>query len=132
MAAGMTPLPRTPVSNLFMRVSSGPGHTVARALREGDEVAGFKVLDTPGHTPGHVAFWREADRVLVAGDIIFNLDYFGGRPGLTEPFRFVNSDVGQLRESARRIAELEPELVLFGHGPPLRDPAKLARFAGVS
>ena len=131
MAPAMTPLPRNPVSDLFMRASSGPGHTVARALREGDEVAGFSVLDTPGHTPGHIAFWRESDRVLVAGDVIFNLEYMGGRPWLTEPPGFINSDTEALRASARRIAELEPSLVLFGHGPPLRDPAKLARFAGV-
>ena len=32
----------------------GPPHPVARALDEGDEVAGFTVLETPGHTPGHV------------------------------------------------------------------------------
>ncbi len=29
---------------------------VDRALAEGDEVAGFRVLDTPGHAPGHVAY----------------------------------------------------------------------------
>ena len=38
-----------------------------RILREGDEVAGFEVLDTPGHSAGHVSYWRESDRVLVLG-----------------------------------------------------------------
>ena len=48
----------------------GPGHKVDRVLREGDEVAGFTVLDTPGHSAGHVSFWRESDRVLIAGDVV--------------------------------------------------------------
>jgi len=46
----------------------GPPHPVSRALREGDEVAGFVVLDTPGHTRGEVSFWRESDRVLILGE----------------------------------------------------------------
>ena len=45
---------------------AGPPHPVARRLREGDEVGGFTVLETPGHTVGHIPFWREADRTLVA------------------------------------------------------------------
>src|SRR5688500_1439370 len=36
------------------RCWTGPPHPVARRLREGDEVAGFKVLEVPGHSPGHV------------------------------------------------------------------------------
>ena len=38
-------------------------------------------------------------------------------------------DPAQNRDSARRLAALEPKLVLFGHGPPLRDPAALSAFA---
>src|SRR6188472_465149 len=39
---------------------------VARSLREGDDLGhGFTVLETPGHSDGHVAFWRERDRTLV-------------------------------------------------------------------
>src|SRR5688500_14149021 len=58
---------------------------VARELNEGDDVAGFTVLDVPGHSPGHVAFWRESDRVLVAGDVWFNLSLLTFRYGLREP-----------------------------------------------
>jgi glyoxylase-like metal-dependent hydrolase (beta-lactamase superfamily II) len=39
-------------------------------------------------------------------------------------------DLEQNRRSMRRLAELEPALALFGHGPPLRDPAALRRIAG--
>jgi hydroxyacylglutathione hydrolase len=99
---------------------------VARELREGDEVAGFSVLDTPGHSPGHVSYWREADRVLVCGDVIWGWNPFLLRGGLREPPALLTPDRRRNRESARRIAALEPSLACFGHGPPLRDPAKLA------
>jgi glyoxylase-like metal-dependent hydrolase (beta-lactamase superfamily II) len=52
-----------------------------------------------------------------------------GVPGLQEPPRVFSSEPARNRESMRRLAELEPELVCFGHGPPLRDPAKLNEFA---
>jgi hydroxyacylglutathione hydrolase len=101
-----------------------PGHPVARRLREGDTVgAGFSVLDVPGHSPGHIALWREADRTLIAGDVFFNL------PRLGAPPRSMTVDPDANRVSMRRLAELRPALVLFGHGPPLRDPERLARAA---
>lgn len=58
------------INRLLDRVWAGPAHPVARVLREGDEVGGFTVLEVPGHSAGHVAYWRESDRVLVAGDIL--------------------------------------------------------------
>jgi glyoxylase-like metal-dependent hydrolase (beta-lactamase superfamily II) len=110
------------------RMLPGPhAHPVARRLHEGDELAaGFTVLDTPGHSPGHVSFWREADRTLISGDVMWGWNPFLLRGPLREPPALVTPDVARNRESARRIAALEPALVCFGHGPPLRDPAKLA------
>jgi glyoxylase-like metal-dependent hydrolase (beta-lactamase superfamily II) len=99
---------------------------VARALREGDEVAGFTVLDTPGHSPGHVSYWREADRTLLCGDVMWGWHPFVLRGPIREPLGLLTPDPRRNRESARRIAALEPSLVCFGHGPPLRDPAKLS------
>jgi hydroxyacylglutathione hydrolase len=100
-----------------------PAHPVARRLREGDEVAGFTVLDVPGHSRGHIALWREADRTLVCGDVFFNL------PRLRPPPAFLTVDPQRNRASMRRLAELRPALALFGHGPPLRDPALMAKVA---
>ena len=54
------------VNRLQERFWTGPPHPVARQLREGDEVAGFEVLEVPGHSPGHVALWRESIRRLAA------------------------------------------------------------------
>jgi glyoxylase-like metal-dependent hydrolase (beta-lactamase superfamily II) len=107
----------------------GPPHPVARALHEGDEVAGFVVLETPGHTRGHISFWRESDRVLILGDVLVNMNLITGITGLHEPLAFATPDPARNRESILRIAALEPSLVCFGHGPPLRDPRKLADFA---
>jgi hydroxyacylglutathione hydrolase len=99
-------------------------HPVARGLAEGDEVAGFTVLDAPGHSPGHIALWRDHDGVLICGDVFFNVL----RPG--PPPRFLTHDAERNRESMRRLAELRPRLVLFGHGRPLRDPDRLKRLVG--
>lgn len=109
------------------RTIPGPAaHPVARALGEGDEIAGFAVLDTPGHSPGHVSYWRESDRVLLCGDVMWGFNPFLLRGPIREPFGIVTPDRRLNRASARRIAALEPSLVCFGHGPPLRDPSKLA------
>jgi len=107
----------------------GPPHPVSRALIEGDEVAGFTVLETPGHAPGHVAYWREADRVLILGDVLNNMNLRTGRRGLHEPPEMFTPDPVRNRRSARRLAALRPRLALFGHGAPLRDPGLLADFA---
>jgi hydroxyacylglutathione hydrolase len=107
----------------------GPPHPVSRVLREGDEVAGFTVLDTPGHTRGHISFWRESDRVLILGDVINDMNLMTGIPGLNQPPALFTSDPVRNRASIRRVAALRPSLALFGHGAPLRDPDKLAEFA---
>ncbi len=111
------------------RFWTGPPHPVARALAEGDEVAGFIVLETPGHSRGHVAYWRESDRVLILGDVLNGMNLLTGVRGLHEPPRIFTPDPPRNRESARRLAALEPALVCFGHGPPLRDPKELTDFA---
>jgi hydroxyacylglutathione hydrolase len=59
------------------------GHPVDRVLREGDAVAGFTVLKVSGHTPGHIALWREADGVLLCGDVFFNLPRKGPPPTMS-------------------------------------------------
>jgi glyoxylase-like metal-dependent hydrolase (beta-lactamase superfamily II) len=121
--------PRHPINVLIGRAFPGPAHPVARRLNEGDQVAGFEVLDTPGHSAGHIALWRAGDRTLICGDVFTNMDTITGIPGLHEPKPFFTPDPRTNRDSMRRLAALEPELVLFGHGRPLRDPAKLRAFA---
>jgi hydroxyacylglutathione hydrolase len=116
------------LNRIIDRAFSGPPRRVDRALREGDEVAGFTVLETPGHSAGHVAYWRESDRALVLGDVLNGMSLVTGIPGLREPPRIFTPDPARNRESARRLAALEPALVCFGHGPPVRDPEKFVSF----
>lgn len=113
---------------LQQQLFAGPGHPVARALREGDFVEDFLVLDVPGHAPGHIALWRERDRTLFLGDVITNENVWTGRPGLREPPPLFTPDPQLNRESARRLAGLRPALALFSHGRPMRDPDALLRF----
>jgi hydroxyacylglutathione hydrolase len=101
-------------------------HPVTRALREGDGVEGFEVLEVPGHAPGALAFWRQRDRVLVCGDVLGNVGLRGGRVRLVLPPAALSSDVEQNRRSARRLAALRPRLACFGHGLAVTDPGQFA------
>ncbi len=102
---------------------------VARELHESDEVGpGFVVLDVPGHSPGQIALWREQDRTLICADVVLNMNFYTTIPGLNEPPRAFTVDPARNRAAARRLGDLEPRLALFGHGHPMRDPAKLKAF----
>jgi glyoxylase-like metal-dependent hydrolase (beta-lactamase superfamily II) len=116
------------ISRNIARHLTGPGHPVARLLRAGDEVGGFTVLETPGHSAGHISFWRERDRALVLGDVLAHMSFSTGLPWLREPPDFFSTDPAQNRRSARAVAALEPALIAFGHGMPLRDTNRFLRF----
>jgi hydroxyacylglutathione hydrolase len=120
--------PHNWLAQFFVKVFHGPGHPVARRLMEGDEVGGFRVIDAPGHSAGHVVFWRERDRVLVVGDVLCNMDTYTGRPGLQLPKDRLTPDPARNRASAKKLGGLEPDLVLFGHGKPLRDRQRFIEF----
>ncbi|CAN5712294.1 hypothetical protein BH18ACT15_BH18ACT15_09580 [soil metagenome] len=114
---------------LLRRVPGWPAHPVGRRLVEGDEVGGFRVIESPGHSPCHVSLWREADRALVVGDVFFNNNILTTQRGLREPVRIFTVDRARNRASMRRLAALEPSVAVFGHGPPLLEAGpKLAAF----
>ena len=116
------------INKVVWKAWAGPGHSVDRRLREGDEVAGFTVLDTPGHSAGHVSFWRESDRVLILGDVLNSMDVVTGMSGLREPKGFFTPDPAENRRSIRRLGELRPSVALFGHGAPVCDTQKFVAF----
>jgi len=118
--SGQFPPPLGLIARLQLRFWAGPAHPVARPLHEGDKVAEFTVIETPGHAPGHISFWREADRLLLLGDVLFNGDFLG-RVGLQEPPDIFTVDPALNRKSARKVAQLNPEVICFGHGPVLRN-----------
>jgi hydroxyacylglutathione hydrolase len=115
-------------SRAAVRGWGGPRHRVERRLREGDEVGGFTVIETPGDSPGHLSYWRSADRVLIVGDVLLNLIPLTGVPGLYWPRDSAAARARLRLESARRLVALEPRLICFGHGSPLRETQRFADF----
>jgi glyoxylase-like metal-dependent hydrolase (beta-lactamase superfamily II) len=87
--------------------------SVGTTLMDGDLVGPVRVLHTPGHTPGHLAFWWPERRILFAGDAIATYPVFeAGWPAF-------NLNPTQQRTSIRRMADLEAEVVAVGHGDPI-------------
>ncbi len=112
----------------FLSLIAGPPCPVGRVLRDGDEVGGFRVVHAPGHTPGHVFYFRESDRLCIAGDVLANTNFVTGKPGLREPPWAFSFDPRRNRESMRQLLALRPSVVCFGHGPPLYDMGQLETF----
>lgn len=120
--------PHNPFNRIIKRIWQGPPYEVARVLHEGDEVAGFRVLHAPGHARGEVIYFRESDRVAICGDVIRNMSYATGLPGIKEPPEIFTADPEENRRSIRTLAEREPRLILPGHGPAVTDMAAFERF----
>jgi glyoxylase-like metal-dependent hydrolase (beta-lactamase superfamily II) len=104
-----------------------PGTPVGRAVSDGDvlDVMGrLCVIHAPGHSPGHVVYWQPERRILFCGDVIMHMT------GLSLPIAAFTTDMAENRRSIVKITALEPEMVLFGHGPALIGGAdRLRRFA---
>jgi endoribonuclease LACTB2 len=99
----------------FARLHDLDGVTL-RALDEGDVVAGWTVLHTPGHAPGHVCLFK--DRTLIAGDMVAN-----GSTILIPPDD--GGDMAEYIAQLRRLDALNATLVLPAHGEPIDDPHAL-------
>jgi hydroxyacylglutathione hydrolase len=120
--------PDNPFNRLIKRFWQGPPHKVDRVLNEGDEVAGFRVVHAPGHARGEVIYFRDSDRVAICGDVIRNMSYATGLPGIKEPPEIFTYDPAENRRSIRKLADLNPTLILPGHGPAVTDLAAFERF----
>ena len=118
--------PQVKLRGGFPNVKTQP----TRLLEDGDTVGSLRVVASPGHTPGHLAFWDTRDGTLIAGDA------FQTRAGLAV--------AGQLRvlfplpalatwhaptalESARTLTALNPRRLAVGHGPVLENPTEAMR-----
>ena len=90
---------------------------------------GWNWLATPGHAPGHISLWREGDGALIAGDAFITTKQESAfavatqRPELHGPPMYYTPDWENARRSVERLARLEPELVVTGHGPAMHGPA---------
>lgn len=110
-----------------------PSGTVDLGERVHEFTSGFQkwqTVETPGHTPGHVSFYRPSDGVLLAGDALttMDLDSFWGsiakRPKVCRPPAPATIDWAKARESVRLLAALRPSVIAAAHGTPLRSAAE--------
>jgi hydroxyacylglutathione hydrolase len=116
---------------LHRRAWDGGPVQIAGTLAEGDDVAGFKVVEIPGHAPGQIALWRESDRLALSSDCFYTLEIWGRDCEPRVPMETYNYDTQQARASIRKLAALEPAIVWPGHAKPVSGDvrAKLQRAA---
>ena len=114
------PTPHRQVQRLMHRYAWDGGPVeIAGTVSEGDEVAGFKVIELPGHAPGQIGLWRESDRLALVSDCFYTLDIWGRDSEPHVPFPVYNYDTEQARASMRKLAEMEPAAAWPGHAKPL-------------
>lgn len=115
------------LSPLYSRGPIDLGDRV-RALPPDGAVPGlaeWKWIHTPGHTAGHVSFYRASDRVLIAGDAIVTTKQESAMCVLTQhlalhgPPAYFTSDWTAAEQSVRTLARLEPQIIATGHGLPM-------------
>ena len=89
------------------------GCPVEAYLACGDRLGRLEVVHAPGHTPGHLAFWVDSERVLLAGDAIVTWPVVaGGWDSFT-------LNTKQRRKSLYKLADRVPDKVGVGHGDPI-------------
>lgn len=115
-------------TKLTIKWFAGPPCRIERPFADGEEIGGFRAVHTPGHSRGHTVYFRESDRIAVCGDVVRNMTYLTTRSGIREPPDAFTYDPAENRRSIRRLAELNPSLLLPGHGPPITDVAAFERF----
>ncbi len=116
------------LSFLYPRAPRNLGERVRPLSADGSvpDLPGWRWLFTPGHAPGHVSFFRESDRLLLAGDAITTVRgesayrTFTQTPELHGPPAYFTCDWDAARESVRHLDALEPATVASGHGVPMR------------
>jgi glyoxylase-like metal-dependent hydrolase (beta-lactamase superfamily II) len=87
---------------------------VPNPVKQGDEVFGLEVIETPGHTAGHISILDRAAGVLVAGDA---LNGIGG--GVSGPNPSFSENMTVAIDSVRKLAGYTYDIALFGHGEPV-------------
>jgi hydroxyacylglutathione hydrolase len=114
------PFPQRQLHKLMHRYAWDAGPVeIAGTLSEGDKVAGFEVVEIPGHAPGQIALWRESDRLALVSDCFYTIDMWGRDCDPHLPTEMYNYDTEQARASMRKLAALEPVAAWPGHAKPL-------------
>jgi glyoxylase-like metal-dependent hydrolase (beta-lactamase superfamily II)/predicted ester cyclase len=117
--AGVPPVARQIQKLLHRYAWDGGPVQISGTVKEGDEIAGFRVVDLPGHAPGQIGLWRDSDRLALTSDCFYTLDMWGRDCEPRVPFAAYNYDTEQARASMRKLAALEPAAAWPGHAKPL-------------
>jgi glyoxylase-like metal-dependent hydrolase (beta-lactamase superfamily II) len=119
-AQPVTLVPRRPLKayvplqvGLALGLGKHPPCPVDHFVHEGDRIGPLRVVFAPGHSPGHLAFHWPERNFLIAGDAI------AAWPGWSAGWPAFNLNEKQHRDSLRRLAELEADIVAVGHGEPV-------------
>ncbi|MDS1030740.1 MBL fold metallo-hydrolase [Bacillota bacterium LX-D] len=115
------------ISPTFPHTSINLGHRAVALPSDGSipSMPGWKYIHTPGHTEGHVSFFREADRVLLAGDVFSTvkqeslLSVVTQNEEISGPPAYLTVDWEAAENSVRKLQELNPALVIPSHGQPM-------------
>lgn len=106
---------------------SGVAATPTGLLKTGDEIGSLRVVNSPGHTPGHISFLDSRDDGLIAGDAFMTQTgvIAAGVLKLYFPFAALFSWNGTLSaESAADLKALNPSLLAVGHGKSVKSPVE--------
>lgn len=120
--------PQIPVRGGYPTIQTMPD----RLLKPGDRVGSLEVVASPGHTPGHMAFFDPRDGTLIAGDAYTTAAGVttGGTFRLLFPFPAMATwHKLTALESGRGLAALGPHRLAVGHGPTVSNPVDAMRAA---
>jgi glyoxylase-like metal-dependent hydrolase (beta-lactamase superfamily II) len=87
-------------------------------LKDNMDIAGFKVLHTPGHTDGSISLYQPG-KIIFVGDALRSDAKGNPKP----PSKALSAGIEQARASVKLIAGLEFDTLLCGHGTPVKSDA---------
>jgi glyoxylase-like metal-dependent hydrolase (beta-lactamase superfamily II)/predicted ester cyclase len=94
---------------------------IAGTVQEGDEIAGFRVIELPGHALGLIGLFRDSDRLALVSDCFYTVDPQTGIKGAARvPLPAFTMDTEQARASIRKLAAMSPPVAWAGHADPVR------------
>lgn len=115
-------LARAPAAAAYAGARDIPSIASPRPLVPvGDRVFDLEIIETPGHTLGHVSVLDRAGGLLVAGDALNG----GGESGVIGPNPRFSTDLVLANASVVKLGGLEFDTVVFGHGDPLEGGAAM-------
>jgi glyoxylase-like metal-dependent hydrolase (beta-lactamase superfamily II) len=117
-AQGITLKPQWPLqvyhlqAGLALGFGKHPPCEVDKFVREGDRVGPLQIVQTPGHSPGHLACYWPERRAMFAGDALATW------PDLSLGWPAFNLNRNQHRNSLRKIDDVRADIIAVGHGEP--------------